>query len=143
MCLLSGINCTSHLGLYRALCRCLSSVSAHFTYQHITEVQHDLFIPFFLLGIISLCYSQSCENEGERAQNRCGESCLCINGRVQNCCRVRKHFTSMSLYERRLYVTTVLRASTTPQYRQLISIHKILFRTGIHQKDQFLPWHRW
>ncbi|XP_078342227.1 uncharacterized protein LOC144628048 isoform X2 [Oculina patagonica] len=97
--------------------------------------------------IVSLSCAQSCTNEGAEVQNRCGESCICTNGRMQNCCRMRKDFTSMTTAERTLYVTTVRRASTEApfrdEYRRLINIHQRLFQTGIHQKDQFLPWHRW
>ena len=38
-------------------------------------------------------------------------------------------------------------ASTDPlfkeRYETLLTIHKKLFRTGIHQDTFFLPWHRW
>ena len=49
--------------------------------------------------------------------------------------------------EKRLYTDTVVRASTDRRYRSqyeaLLDIHKIQFHSGIHEIDQFLPWHRW
>lgn len=53
----------------------------------------------------------------------------------------------MTREERQRYVNTVIKASTDPRYKteyeNLIAIHKNLFDRGIHDKDQFLPWHRW
>ncbi|CAH3047087.1 unnamed protein product, partial [Porites lobata] len=97
--------------------------------------------------ILSRSSAQRCTNEGRQVLNSCLEVCYCINGRIQNCCRVRKHFTSMTEAERTRYVETVRRVSTESGYRQeyrrIINMHQRLFSTGIHQKDQFLPWHRW
>ena len=77
----------------------------------------------------------------------CGQRCICLDGWLDYCCRQRKNFASMTRSERLLFVKTYKTASTDPRYRkeyqQLISIHKQLFNTGIHDKDQFLPWHRW
>ncbi|CAH3025091.1 unnamed protein product [Porites evermanni] len=53
----------------------------------------------------------------------------------------------MTEAERTRYVETVRRVSTESAYRQeyrrIINMHQRLFSTGIYQKDQFLPWHRW
>ena len=53
----------------------------------------------------------------------------------------------MTRSERLRYVNTVIRASTDARYRseynRIIASHRRLFNTGIHDKQQFLPWHRW
>lgn len=119
--------------------------TAHFTCFRIHKLKW-IFL-HFLDRIISWVSAQACTNEGAEVFNACGEACFCINGRMQNCCRMRKHFSSMTEADRTLYVATVRRASTDSryrdQYRRLINMHQRLFQTGIHQKDQFLPWHRW
>ena len=53
----------------------------------------------------------------------------------------------MSNTERVRYIQTVKTASTNQayksQYDTLLTLHKTIFNTGIHQLDFFLPWHRW
>jgi hypothetical protein len=53
----------------------------------------------------------------------------------------------MSNTERVRYINTVKAASTNPaykpQYDSLLTLHKTIFSTGIHEVDFFLPWHRW
>ena len=53
----------------------------------------------------------------------------------------------MTRSERLRYVNTVITASTDACYRReynrIIALHMRLFSTGIHDKQQFLPWHRW
>ena len=53
----------------------------------------------------------------------------------------------MTELERCRYIRAVKKASTTEpfksEYDQLIAIHEILFNTGIHNENYFLPWHRW
>lgn len=52
----------------------------------------------------------------------------------------------MSVKERARYVEVVKTASTHPsfkaRYEKLLTIHKTIFNTGIHQSEFFLPWHR-
>ena len=64
-----------------------------------------------------------------------------------NCCRVRTQFTEMSEEERARYIQVIKTASTNPlfkkRYEAFLTVHKTLFRTGIHQATFFLPWHRW
>ena len=95
---------------------------------------------------MGLSNSQSCSREGAKVFNECGDTCYCKYGQMQ-CCRVRKEFTSMTEYEQTLYVDTVRTASTDSIYREdyktLITLHQKLFYEGIHEQDQFLPWHRW
>ena len=85
------------------------------------------------------------QNEGEEVTDRCGRSCFCENGRTVDCCYIRKDFTSMTPQERERYVRTVktARCMYRRRYNKIISTHSRLFMTGIHQRDQFLPWHRW
>ncbi len=53
----------------------------------------------------------------------------------------------MSQEGRVRYIQTVKTASTNPaykpQYDSLLTLHKTIFSSGIHQLDFFLPWHRW
>lgn len=53
----------------------------------------------------------------------------------------------MSRADREKYVRTVRTISTNPRYKpeydRMITQHKTIFRSGIHQRDHFLPWHRW
>ncbi|XP_022801533.1 uncharacterized protein LOC111339204 [Stylophora pistillata] len=39
--------------------------------------------------------------EGRKSFDKCGQRCDCIRGRLVNCVRIRKEFTSLSLRERR------------------------------------------
>ena len=62
------------------------------------------------------------------------------------CCHLRKEFTDMSRSERVRYVNTVKTASTHPTYKaryeKLLTIHRDIFDSRIHDLDFFLPWHR-
>ena len=53
----------------------------------------------------------------------------------------------MTKEERTLYVQTVIKASTHPAYKEryerLLTIHRNIFFSRIHELDFFLPWHRW
>jgi len=53
----------------------------------------------------------------------------------------------MTDLERCRYIRTVKTASTKQpfkgEYDQLIGIHERLFSNGIHNRNYFLPWHRW
>lgn len=85
--------------------------------------------------------------EGLPMDGPCGQKCICLDGILQYCCRQRKNFASMTRAERLLYVNTVIKASTDRRYRRqynrLIGLHKRLFNRGIHDREEFLPWHRW
>ena len=64
-----------------------------------------------------------------------------------NCVRIRKEFTSMTFAERERYIRTILTASTDPRFKadydRLLNDHRILFRSGIHERTHFLTWHRY
>lgn len=85
--------------------------------------------------------------EGTIVTDRCGQRCRCSGGHPVGCTRVRREFTSMSRADRERYIRTVITASTDarykPDYDRLITLHKTIFRSGIHGRDHFLPWHRW
>lgn len=95
---------------------------------------------------ILLCLFAGCV-EGRSATDRCGQRCTCSAGRLVNCARVRREFTTMTTADRARYIRAVRLASTDlrykPDYDQLITLHKTIFQDGIHERDQFLPWHRW
>ena len=92
-------------------------------------------------------YSCSTYQEGQAVDGPCGQRCICVNERLRYCCRQRKDFPSMTREERIRYVNTVIKASTHSRYRRqynrIIAMHARLFDSGIHSKQQFLPWHRW
>ena len=84
---------------------------------------------------------------GKTVFDPCGRRCRCQNGKLVNCCRLRKEFTDMSYTERVRYINTVKIASTNSAYKtsydNLLTLHKTSFDLSIHEPDQFLPWHRW
>ena len=84
--------------------------------------------------------------EGSQWRDACNQLCTCVNGKAR-CCRERKEIESMTVQEKRLYVDTIITASTDPQYRTqyetLLGIHETYFGEGIHAVDHFFPWHRW
>ncbi|CAB3984903.1 tyrosinase-like isoform X2 [Paramuricea clavata] len=90
--------------------------------------------------------SKKCYN-GQTVYDECGRKCRCLNGKLVKCCRLRREFTDMSYTERVRYINTVKTASTNPaykpQYDTLLTLHKTIFFSGIHDIDFFLPWHRW
>ena len=53
----------------------------------------------------------------------------------------------MSHWERERYIRVIKMASTQPQYKaeydKLITSHRDMFFTGIHEQRHFLTWHRW
>lgn len=53
----------------------------------------------------------------------------------------------MSRADREKYVRIVRTVSTDPRYKpeydRVITQHRTIFNDGIHQRDLFLPWHRW
>ncbi|XP_015775790.1 PREDICTED: mucin-like protein [Acropora digitifera] len=86
--------------------------------------------------------SQTCNNEtcplvcqeGISTPDQCGQRCTCVGGRLVNCVRIRKEFTSMTNDERSLYVSVIKTASTDPRFKpdydNLINEHRRLFFSG-------------
>ena len=70
-----------------------------------------------------------------------------MRGKLVQCCRLRKEFLDMTTAERKRYIQTVKTASTHPAYKgryeRLLTIHRNIFFSRIHELDFFLPWHRW
>ncbi|XP_062517602.1 CUB and sushi domain-containing protein 1-like [Corticium candelabrum] len=92
-----------------------------------------------LRGRTSVCI------DGDEWRDRCNQLCTCVGGRPQ-CCRERKDIESMTTAEKRLYVDTLIISSTDARYRQeyedFLGIQRLQFFSGIHERNQFLPWHR-
>ena len=67
---------------------------------------------------------------------------------MQNCVRIRKEFTSLTDAERKRHIDTILKVSEKGgiyrrEYEELINEHFELFDTLIHEKQHFIPWHRY
>ena len=79
--------------------------------------------------------------------DECGRRCKCVHGKLVQCTRLRKEFLDMTKEERKRYIQTVKTASTHSAYKEkyerLLTLHRDIFPTGIHELDYFLPWHRW
>ena len=79
--------------------------------------------------------------------DNCKRECKCRNGRLYDCHRVRREFTTMSIADRKAYTRAVRLVSTHPSlkndYENLLTSHRILFNQRIHEFEYFLPWHRW
>lgn len=91
-------------------------------------------------------FTERCTGYGTQYDS-CNRRCTCRNGRLINCCRVRKEWHSLTQIERCHYVE-VIRAVSIKQpwkrcYDQLIGLHRTHFSSMIHEKELFLPWHRW
>ena len=85
--------------------------------------------------------------EGSTQFDQCGQRCKCIGGRLVQCVRIRKEFTSLSPIEKIRHIDAIIKYTTDPKYRSeyedFINEHYKLFRTLIHQQQHFLPWHRY
>ncbi|XP_028405884.1 uncharacterized protein LOC114528447 [Dendronephthya gigantea] len=87
-----------------------------------------------------------CYSEGH-VVDECGRRCKCVHGRLVECCRLRKEFLDMTTAERVRYINTVKKASKDPAYKEryekLLTLHRVIFDSNIHELEYFLPWHRW
>lgn len=92
-------------------------------------------------------YVQCNMQDSSPVVDECERYCTCQNGKMQDCYRVRKEFTAMTKEERRRYLKTYKTLTSTPPYREVyekfIFMHYKYFCWGIHNRDLFLPWHRW
>ena len=91
--------------------------------------------------------SSGCK-EGSISYDECGQRCNCVGGQLVNCVRIRKEFTSLTDTERKQHIDTILKVSAKGgeyrrEYEQLINQHYTLFSGAIHEKEHFLPWHRY
>ena len=86
-------------------------------------------------------------NSDKPVLDECGRRCKCVQGKLVECCRLRKEFLDMTTEERTRYIETVKTASTHPNYKEryekLITVHRDIFFSRISELDFFLPWHRW
>lgn len=122
-----------------------------FTY-HISEPSCNFSILLYLSSTFYLLISgegagTGCK-EGYTSYDECGQRCTCVRGKLVNCVRVRKEFTSLTTAERKRHINTILNISRIgsihrAEYEQLINEHYELFKTSIHQMQHFLPWHRY
>ena len=81
-----------------------------------------------------------------------GRLCKCSsNGTLEDCCRYRRNWSSLSRLERERYISAVLTVSSDPKYTPLYqtlltkyqdSFHTVA-QTTIPEISQFIPWHRY
>jgi len=90
---------------------------------------------------------QEGEQEIRRVKDECDRHCECHDGKLTNCFRLRREFTSMTSAERRRYLKAYKTLTTKSPYKEtyerFIFMHYKYFCWGIHTRDLFLPWHRW
>lgn len=83
-----------------------------------------------------LCNTDTCDSD-KAVYDRCGRRCDCVEGRLTNCCRVRKDYTGLTSQERQTYINTFLTAAQNPIYKPrydaLISLWKQSFENNITQ----------
>lgn len=81
-----------------------------------------------------------------------GRFCKCsANGTLQDCCRYRKSWSSLTKLERERYISAVLTVSSDPTYRPLYKMLLTKYRTSFStaaqiskpEMSQFIPWHRY
>lgn len=80
--------------------------------------------------------------------DECERQCLCYNGELLFCHRIRKDFTAMTLEERRRFTNVLKTAATNPiykdEYRRICNVHARMPTKLLHHMPQiFLPRHRW
>ncbi|KAL9984350.1 hypothetical protein ACROYT_G006634 [Oculina patagonica] len=78
----------------------------------------------------------------------CERRCMCYNGELLFCHRIRKEFTTMNFEERQRFVQAFKTAATNPiyrdEYRRICKVHSRMPTKLLHHMPQiFLPWHRW
>lgn len=78
--------------------------------------------------------------------DECGRECNCRDGRLEECRRIRKEFTSMKKAERINFIKTLKKLAGygkfKSEYIRLVNMHRDFFYEGLHEKENFLPWHR-
>jgi len=88
----------------------------------------------------------ACKGQGI-VRDECHRECSCINGRMVDCFRIRREFTTYSKEEKKRYLQAYYKITTEEplksRFIKFISIHANWFWKGIHGKYQFFPWHRW
>lgn len=78
--------------------------------------------------------TDTCSTGGSHFHDRCGRKCDCIDGRLRNCCRVRKDYAGLSIAEKQKYIATFLTAAQSPlyqsRYNDLIALWKLSFENS-------------
>ena len=95
--------------------------------------------------MIDVCSGKS------HAFDKCGRRCQCIKGKLVNCCRVRKDFSSLTQQERLTYINAVLKLSKDPVYKPrydaLVKKYRDSYKTVAQlcttSKSQFFPFIRY
>ena len=130
------------------LVSCCSIHLSHFS----TGIKFTMLIhlspTFYLIFLILGGYVDTGCQEGSIEYDRCEQSCTCVGGKLVNCVRIRRGFTSLTDAKRKRLIATILEVSARgskyrAEYEQLLNEHYELFNTSIHQKEHFLPWHRY
>ena len=82
-------------------------------------------------------HADTCSEDSDNTADRCGRRCQCVNGRLINCCRVRKDYAELSSAERLAYIDTVLTVTSDPIYKprydNLVAAYRESFQTDILQ----------
>lgn len=98
-------------------------------------------ILIILFLVIKGTSAQSCK-EGSVKHDHLGQRRTCRGGKWSAPCRVRREWNGMLPGERYRFISTLKKASTRSDYRNLVIRHTKQF-SNIHNNRQFLPWHRW
>ena len=85
-----------------------------------------------------------------KVEDDCGQECMCQNGQVTNCCRLRRDFGSLSNPEKLRYINAVTTASEDPvysvKYVELLEKYRSSFDTAaqstLPETSQFFVWNR-
>jgi len=104
----------------------------------------------FAVNIIQTSMGTSCQvggqvyDNGDIVTDDCNSRCVCINGNLENCVRVRKELQSMTPQERRHYFSVFLSVyhANDGTIKRYIDNHQQFFSRGLHNNGAFLPWHR-
>ena len=87
-------------------------------------------------------------NDANEFYDECNRKCMCYEGELLFCHRIRNEFTAMNFEERQRFVQVLRTAATNPVYRdehkRLNRLHSRMPSKLLHHMPQiFLPWHRW
>ena len=78
----------------------------------------------------------TCRGGGGVVYDECGRECACVNGKMTECFRVRKEFTSLSNEEKTRYLQAYYKITTEEPLKSrfvtFIKKHNIWFFKGLH-----------
>ena len=93
------------------------------------------------------------DNPKDIENDRCGRRCQCVDGRLVNCCRVRKDYTGLTDEQRQVYINTFLAMTKDPIYRPrydaLMKLFKDSFtsnnitQSGVATESQYFVFNRY